>query len=60
MNRSDLQGIENRLATIESLLQRLPEIQAAVFIRMMEEYDTAKLQGKSCDDLWDIPIPGER
>lgn len=40
----DLKEIKEKLASIESLLQRLPEIQAAVFLRMHDEYETAKMQ----------------
>lgn len=56
----ELYEIKKKLASIESLLQRMPEMQAAVFIQMMEEYNTAKLMGKSTKELWVIPPPGER
>ena len=55
-----LEDIEKRLVAIESLLQRLPEIQAAVFIQMNEEYQTAKLQGRKSTDLWAIAPPNSR
>lgn len=56
----DLTEIKQRLAAIESLLQRLPELQAAVFIQMSEEYQAARLQGKKSTDLWSIPRPSSR
>lgn len=52
--------INEKLAAIESLLQRLPEIQAAVFIQMQEEYLTARMQGKKSSDLWVIAPPNSR
>lgn len=60
MKRSDLQEIERRLAAIESLLQRLPEIQAAVFFQMNEEYQAAKMQGRRVSELWTIAPPSSR
>lgn len=56
----DLVKIQEKLATIESLLQRLPEIQAAAFLQMYDEYQMAKLQGKKAADLWTIPPPDLR
>lgn len=56
----DLTEIKEKLAAIESLLQRLPEIQAAVFLKMKEEYEAAKLEGKKSSDLWVIAPPNER
>ena len=56
----ELTEIKERLAAIESLLQRLPEIQAAVFIQMNEEYQRAKPLGKSSADLWEIAPPNQR
>lgn len=55
-----LAKIQEKLATIESLLQRLPEIQAAAFLQMYDEYQMAKLQGKKASDLWTIPPPDLR
>jgi len=55
-----LERIEQRLASIESLLQRLPEIQAAVFIQMNEEYQAAHMYGKKSSDLWTIAPPNSR
>ena len=55
-----LAAIEKRLAAIESLLQRLPEMQAAMFIQMNEEYQAAKLEGKKSSDLWVIAPPDLR
>lgn len=52
--------INEKLTDIESLLQRLPEIQAAVFIQMQEECQAAKMQGKKSSDLWVIPPPNSR
>lgn len=56
----DLTEIKEKLAAIESLLQRLPEIQAAVFLKMKEEYEAARLEGKKSSDLWVIAPPNER
>lgn len=56
----ELTEIKESLASIESLLQRLPEIQAAVLIQMSEEYQAAKLQGKKSSDLWVIAPPNLR
>ena len=58
--RRDIESIDKRLAAIESLLQRLPEIQAAVFFQMMDEYQNAKLQAKKARDIWDVPSPEKR
>lgn len=58
--RRDLYTIKKSLAAIESLLQRLPEIQAAVYMTMQEERDAANMVGKHCTDLWEIPEPTER
>lgn len=60
MAMDELHEIKEKLASIESLLQRMPEMQAAVFFQMMEEYNTAKLMGKSTKELWVIPHPGQR
>lgn len=49
-----LHSIEKTLASIELLLRKMPEMQAATFIKMNEEYQRARLQGKSCDDLWEF------
>ena len=56
----DLTEIKEKLVAIESLLQRLPEIQAAVFLKMQEEYETARLEGKKSSDLWVIAPPHSR
>lgn len=56
----DLTEIKEKLAAIESLLQRLPEIQAAVFIQMNEEYRAAQLKGRKSSDLWTIAPPNLR
>lgn len=57
---NDMSEIKKRLAAIESLLQRLPEMQAAMFIQMNEEYQAAKLEGKKSSDLWVIAPPDLR
>lgn len=49
-----------KLAAIESLLQRLPEIQAGVLIQMYEEYTEARLTGQKSSDLWTIAPPHSR
>lgn len=59
-NGDDLSEIRKRLAAIESLLQRLPEIQAAVFFQMLEEYQIAKIQGRAAGELWEVPNPRDR
>lgn len=56
----ELCQINEKLAAIESLLQRLPEIQAAVFLSMLDEYQSAKLVGKKATDLWEVPSPPAR
>ena len=58
--KEDIAEIKEKLAAIESLLQRLPEIQAAVFFQMLDEYEAAKLQGRRSRDLWEFPNPRER
>lgn len=56
----ELTEIKEKLEAIESLLRQLPEIQAAVFIQMNEEYQIAKLQGRKSSDLWTIAPPNLR
>ena len=56
----DLKEVKEKLAAIESLLQRLPEIQAAVFLQMQDEYEMAKAQGRRAQDLWAVPTPKQR
>lgn len=56
----ELAEIKEKLASIESLLQRLPEIQAAAFLQMCDEYQQAKFQGKKASDIWTIPPPNLR
>lgn len=58
--KEDIAEIKEELSAIESLLQRLPEIQAAVFFRMLDEYEAAKLQGRRSSDLWEVPNPQKR
>lgn len=60
VKREELRDIKEKMAAIESLLQRLPEIQAAVFFRMLDEYNSARMIGQKADDLWEIPTPQER
>ena len=61
MERNEYKAeIEKKLAAIESLLQRLPEIQAVVLFQMYDEYQTAKMQGKKASDVWVIPAPDSR
>ena len=56
----ELREIKEKLAAIESLLQRLPEIQAAVFLMMLDEYQSGKFAGRGAKDLWTVPRPQER
>lgn len=56
----ELSEIKGKLAAIESLLQRLPEIQAAVFIQMNEEYQAVRMEGRKSSDLWAIAPPDSR
>lgn len=56
----ELKEIKEKLTAIESLLQRLPEIQAAVFIQMNEEYQAAKMRGQKSSELWSIAPPSSR
>lgn len=58
--KEELGEIKEKLAAIESLLQRLPEIQAAVFLQMQDEYEMAKAQGRRVQDLWAVPTPKQR
>lgn len=58
--KSELKEISEKLDIIISLMQRMPEIQAAVFLNMQEEKGTATLQGRKAADLWVIPRPEER
>lgn len=58
MNDLDkMDEIIEKLTAIESLLKRLPEIQAAVYLQLKEEYDAAKLKGKKTGDIWTIAPP---
>lgn len=56
----DIKEIKEKLAAIESLLQRLPEIQAVAMIQFFEEYVDAKSKGLSSKDIWIIPEPNQR
>lgn len=56
-----LERIEKELAAIASLLRRLPEIQAAVYLQMKEEYAGASLfRHQSAKDLWEVCPPNLR
>lgn len=57
---NELKEIKEKLTAIESLLQRLPEIQAVALMQMYDEYQDAKLQGKKASDIWTIPPPNLR
>lgn len=57
---NEIQEIKEKLAAIESLLQRLPEIQAAVFFQMLDEYQYAKFEGRKASDIWTVPSPPVR
>lgn len=57
---NDLEAIQKELTEIKSLLQNLPEIQAAVYIQMSEEYQAARMTGKKSSDLWTIVQPNLR
>lgn len=56
----ELRAIKEKLAAIESLLQRLPEIQTGVFFSMLDEYQAARIAGLKASELWEIPDPTER
>lgn len=53
----DLEEIKKSLAHIEMMLQQMPEIQAATFITMWEEWEKARFCGKSAKDLWEVISP---
>ena len=55
-----LQAIQKKLASIESLLQRMPELLAAVFFTMKDEYEAAKWCGKKAKDIWEIAPVNKR
>lgn len=50
----ELPEIKETLKNIERLLRKMPEIQAAVYIQMQEEADSAKFRGVSAKDLWEV------
>ncbi|HJB14367.1 MAG TPA: hypothetical protein H9787_11750 [Candidatus Oscillibacter excrementigallinarum] len=56
----DMEELKSRLDRIESLLQRLPEIQAAVFLQMQEELEDAHRRGLKSSDIWVICPPESR
>ena len=49
--------ILDRLNRIERILLKSPEVHAAVFITMWEEWQRARLRGLSAKDLWEIIPP---
>ncbi len=49
-----------KLDGIIELLQKMPEVQAAVLLQMNEEYQAARLQGKGTADIWTIAPPNSR
>lgn len=57
---AELEEIRKELAEIHSLLQRLPELQAAVFFQMWDEAQTAKIHGKTLRDIWTTAPPDQR
>ena len=54
------QEVIEKLTAIESLLQRLPEIQAAVHFKMQDEYEAAKFSGMKAKDIWEIAQVSQR
>ena len=56
----EIRELKEKLAAIESLLQRLPETHAAAFFLMLDEYQAARLAGKKDNDIWEIPTPNQR
>lgn len=52
--------VTEKLTAIESLLQRLPEIQAAVHFKMQDEYEAAKFSGMKATDIWEIAQVSQR
>lgn len=54
------QEVIKKLTAIESLLQRLPEIQAAVHFKMQDEYEAASLNGLKAKDIWEIAPINQR
>jgi len=55
-----LTELNEKLAAVYSLLQRLPEIQAAVFLQMYDDYQSARFQGRKAKDLWTVAEPQKR
>lgn len=51
---SGMAEVMEKLASIESLLQRMPELIAATLLIMQDERDDARLAGLRAADLWDI------
>lgn len=55
-----LTELNKNLKAIYSLLQQLPEIQAAIFLQMYDDYQDAKWQGLKAKDLWTVAEPQKR
>ena len=55
-----LKAVDKKLAAIESLLQRLPEIHSAVFLQMQEELRAAQLLGRKSTDIFTVAPPHVR
>ncbi len=55
-----LDAILEELRAIHSLQQRLPEIQAAVALQMRDAAESAKREGLSPRDIWEVLPPYER
>ncbi len=49
--------IRKELEAIRQTIQRLPEVNAAVFFQFYEEFCAARLTGKKVSDLWEITPP---
>ena len=46
MDSKRYRELDKRLATIEQLLRKLPEMQAAVLFQMLDEYQAARMAGQ--------------
>lgn len=55
-----LEKILKKQEAIEAALRRLPEVQAATYLLMREELETARFAGRKASDLWEVtrPDPG--
>lgn len=52
-----LQEIASTIKRIERILLQFPEVAAATFFTMKDEYEAAKLRGKTAKDIWEIIPP---